>query len=81
MAHIPIRYFTLSPLLYLTLIVSAMLPNPKHDLRDRLPSREQAARTSYFAVRVFTIALIVTVPYSIAVSKLRLQGNACAARG
>src|SRR5271157_4288668 len=31
----------------------------------------QAARTADFAVRVFSVAIIATVPYSIAVSKLR----------
>jgi REP element-mobilizing transposase RayT len=33
--------------------------------------RKQVARTADFAVRVFTIAIIATAPYSIAVSKLR----------
>jgi hypothetical protein len=32
---------------------------------------EQVARTAGFAVRVFSVAIIATVPYSIAVSKLR----------
>src|SRR5271157_5873388 len=32
---------------------------------------EQVARTAGFAVRVFSVAVSVTVPYSIAVSKLR----------
>jgi hypothetical protein len=35
------------------------------------PSGKQVARTADYAVRVFTIATIATVPYSIAVSKLR----------
>ncbi len=34
-------------------------------------NREQVARTAGFAVRVFSVAIIATVPYSIAVSKLR----------
>ena len=34
-------------------------------------SRKQVARTADFAVRVFSVAMIATVPYSIAVSKLR----------
>jgi hypothetical protein len=38
-------------------------------LRGRL--EEQVARTADFVVRVFSVALIATVPYSIAVSKLR----------
>ena len=32
---------------------------------------KQVARTADFAVRVFSVAVIATVPYSIAVSKLR----------
>jgi len=32
---------------------------------------KQVARTAGFAVRVFSVAIIATVPYSIAVSKLR----------
>jgi len=32
---------------------------------------KQAARTADFAVRVFSVAIITTVPYSIAVSELR----------
>jgi hypothetical protein len=32
---------------------------------------QQVARTAGFAVRVFSAAIVVTVPYSIAVSKLR----------
>jgi hypothetical protein len=32
---------------------------------------KQVARTADFAVRVFSLAIIATVPYSIAVSKLR----------
>jgi hypothetical protein len=32
---------------------------------------KQVARTADFAVRVFSLAIFVTVPYSIAVSKLR----------
>ena len=38
-----------------------------------MPSRtnQQVARTADFAVRVFSVAIIATVPYSIAVSKLR----------
>jgi hypothetical protein len=32
---------------------------------------EQLARTADFAVRVFSVAIVATVPYSIAVSKLR----------
>jgi len=32
---------------------------------------ERVARTAAFAVRVFSLATIATVPYSIAVSKLR----------
>jgi REP element-mobilizing transposase RayT len=35
------------------------------------PGEEQVARTASFAVRVFSVAVITTVPYSIAVSKLR----------
>ena len=37
--------------------------------KAKLP--EQVARTADFAVRVFSVAIIATVPYSIAVSKLR----------
>jgi hypothetical protein len=43
------------------------------DFRSSLgPSiREQVARTAGFAVRVFSLAVIATVPYFIAASKLR----------
>ena len=35
------------------------------------PPPKQVARTAHFAVRVFSVAIIATVPYSSAVSKLR----------
>jgi hypothetical protein len=37
---------------------------------QRFPYK-QVARTAHFAVRVFPVAIAATVPYSIAVSKLR----------
>jgi len=40
-------------------------------LRDDGLRPERVARTAAFAVRVFSLATIATVPYSIAVSKLR----------
>jgi hypothetical protein len=44
-------------------IVPAFLPRPR--------SEQQVAWTADFAIRVFSVAITATVPYSIAVSKLR----------
>jgi hypothetical protein len=45
-------------------------PAPRADFINELLA-QQVARTADFAVRVFSVAIIATVPSSIAVSKLR----------
>jgi hypothetical protein len=49
-----------------------MLPNNSPTLCEGAETQgDLVARTADFAVRVFCVAMIATVPYSIAVSKLR----------
>jgi hypothetical protein len=49
----------------------AMIFIPFHRRRGRSQSKKQVARTAAFAARVFSAAILVTVLYSITVSKLR----------